>query len=69
MKIITISEQLYKRFMRRYNKLLTDHAIESYSISAIQWINKDNKIVISCKYEKIGGIVSKSFFYNRISKI
>ena len=60
MKTKIISENLYKRFMRRYNKLLTNHVIDSHSVSGIQWVNKDNKIVISCKYEKIAGIVSKS---------
>ena len=66
MKKLQINRKVYGRFIRRYSDKLECYSVLGDQVSGMQWTDKNNKIVISCCYEKIAGIVSKSFFYNRI---
>lgn len=67
MKTLMISQKVFARFTRIYNKHMTSKPVIGHDVSALQFTNKiNNKIVVSCKYEKIGSSVIKTFFYNRI---
>ncbi len=61
-----ISEKTYNRFLRRYKNVLTDTMTEGFQVCGITSKDQHGKIVISCLYQKFGGMVSKSFFYNRV---
>ncbi len=63
-----MNQQVHKKefqaFIRNHPEL-TGKPIEGYKIAAMQYVDKDNKVHASCKYEKAGKKVNATFFINR----
>lgn len=61
-----ISRKVYARFLRRYQyPTLQSVPVLGHTVSGMQYLDDNGKVVVSMLSEKIAGIVSLSYYYHR----
>jgi hypothetical protein len=65
MTLHPVSEREFKAFLRAHKELV-GMPVLAYNLAALQFVDSDNKIACSCKFERKEGEVSKQFFINKV---